>query len=140
MILNGQAARVASNAARRALSPGGMGARSKCAMARKVAHKTTALFHNTIEYKAKFRIVEPSTTVAVLSAEFGPHVSGASVQYRFLHTSPTFLSTEPSKPSSKIEETVNRLKEKAEKTEGTEVRRLFQTSNFPWLINRNRNE
>ena len=131
MILNGQAARVASNAARRALSPGGgMGARNRCAMARKAAHKTPTLLHNAVEYKAHFRIAEPSTTsmtVAVPSAEFGPHVSGASLQYRFLHTSPTFLSTEPSKPSSKIEETVNRLKEK---TEGTEVRRLFHTSNF----------
>ena len=43
MVLNGQAARLASNAARRALSPGGggsggIGARSKCGVARK-AHK-----------------------------------------------------------------------------------------------------
>ena len=65
--------------------------------------------------------------MAVLSAEFGPHVRGASLHCRLLHTSPTLLSTENSKPSSKIEETVNRLKEKAEKTEGTEVS-LLQNS------------
>ena len=61
--------------------------------------------------------------MAVLNAEFGPHVSGASLHYRLLHTSPALLKSEPpKKPSSKIEETVNRLKEKTEKTEEAEVR------------------
>ena len=135
MILNGQAARVASNVARRALSPGGgIGARNKCAIARR-AQNTSRLLRNAIEFNAQFRIAEPpptstTTTVAVLSAEFGPHFSGASLQYRLIHTSPTLLSTETSKPSSKIEETVNRLKEKAEKTELTEVRYVRSHLNF----------
>ena len=70
-----------------------------------------------VRYKARFRIAEsPAATVAVLSAEFGPHVSGASLQYRLIHSSPAPLS-EASKPSSKIEETVNRLKEKTGESE-----------------------
>ena len=69
--------------------------------------------------------------MAVLRAEFGPHISGARLHYRFIHTSSSSLSKEPSKPSSKIEETVNRLKEKAEKTDGTEVRKKCSVFKFP---------
>ena len=123
MLLNGQAARMATAVARRALSPGGGGASSRCPTSGQArypiaSNQVRALqsANAIVRYKARFRIAEPAATVAVLNAEFGPHVSGASLQYRLIHSSPVLLS-EASKPSSKIEETVNRLKEKTGESE-----------------------
>ncbi len=133
MILqNPMASRLASAAVRRAISPGAQ------VRLRKRSHSllcqqrevTPSILDAGVKYTAQYRLLPLSNggdlssspclgessapSIVYLNAEFGPSVSGASLQCRLLHTSQLWREA---KPSSKVEETVIRLKEKTE--EGT---------------------
>jgi LETM1 and EF-hand domain-containing protein 1 len=126
---NPAAARLASAAVRRALSPGSQlrSRRRDLIIHRNASDLASANSafsdRDAVRYRAQFALAPIATSsdggrtrgtpsVLYLNAEFGPNVMGASLQARLLHT--TSLVQE-AKPSSKVEETVNRLKEKTQK-------------------------